>query len=157
MAQPRAAGNAGPADAEDLLIMTQRIMGAQQAQRLFRSAAQRQGKQGYLPDPTPQFLETLERRLAGSVGAATAHAMLGQMAGGASVTVEDLMAVADETAQIMEYSNQLEAKSGELTNTAGQLRDANEKADETFNPKRCVSQPNQPRASHADDVDPGFL
>ena len=117
----------GAADAEDLLIMTQRIMGAQQAQRLFRSAAQRQGKQGYLPDPTPQFLETLERRLAGSVGAATAHAMLGQMAGGASVTVEDLMAVADETAQIMEYSNQLEAKSGELTNTAGQLQDANEK------------------------------
>jgi Na+/proline symporter/signal transduction histidine kinase len=117
----------GAADAEDLLIMAQRIMGAPQAQSLFQTAAHRQGKQGYLPDPTPQFLETLERGLAGSVGAATAHAMLGQMAGGASVTVEDLMAVADETAQMMEYSNQLEAKSGELTTTAGQLRDANEK------------------------------
>jgi hypothetical protein len=41
--------------------------------------------------------------------------------------VEDLMAVADETAQIMEYSSQLEAQSGELTTTARQLRDANEK------------------------------
>ena len=39
----------------------------------------------------------------------------------------DLMAVADEAAQIMEYSNQLEAKSTELQRTAGQLRDANEK------------------------------
>ena len=117
----------GATDAEDLLSMAQRIIGAAQAQNLFRTAAQRQGKQGYLPDPTPQFLETLERGLAGSVGAATAHAMLGQMAGGSSVTVEDLMAVADETAQIMEYSNQLEAKSGELTTTARKLRDANDK------------------------------
>mgnify|MGYP006101561527 FL=1 len=117
----------GAADAEELLIMAQRIMGAPQAQSLFRNAAERQGKQGYLPDATPQFLDTLERGLAGSVGATTAHAMLGQMVGGASVTVEDLMAVADETAQIMEYSNQLEAKSGELTTTARQLRDANEK------------------------------
>ena len=107
--------------------MAQRIIGAAQAQNLFRTAAQQQGKQGYLPDPTPQFLETLERGLAGSVGAATAHAMLGQMVGGSSVTVEDLMAVADETAQIMEYSNQLEAKSGELTTTARKLRDANDK------------------------------
>ena len=117
----------GAADAEDLLIMAQRIMGATQAQTLFRNMAQKQGKQGYLPDPTPQFLEILERGLAGSVGAATAHAMLGQMAGGASVTVEDLMAVADETSQIIEYSSQLEAQSGELTTTARQLRDANEK------------------------------
>jgi len=35
--------------------------------------------------------------------------------------------VADESAQILEYSNKLEAKSGELVRTAGQLRDANEK------------------------------
>lgn len=117
----------GVADAEALMVMTQRLLGPKQAQDLFRSSAQAQGKQGYLPDPTPQFLETLERNLAGSVGGATAHAMVGQMAGGASVTVQDLMAVADETAQIMEFSNQLQTKSSELANTAGQLRDANEK------------------------------
>jgi signal transduction histidine kinase len=43
------------------------------------------------------------------------------------VSVEDLMAVADETAQIMEYSSQLEQKSRELGRTARQLREANEK------------------------------
>ena len=117
----------GMAQSEDLLIMAQRIMGAQEAQALFSAAAARQGVSGYLPEPSPDFLQELERVLAGSVGAATAHAMIAQIVGGAAVSVRDLMAVADETAQIMEYSSQLEAKSQELARTARQLRQANEK------------------------------
>ena len=120
----------GRAEAEDLLLMAQRILGADDAQRLFQRAASEQGKQGYLPDTTPEFLQTLERVLAGSVGAATAHAMVGQIVGRSSVSVEDLMKVADETAQMMEYSSQLEAKSEELARTARQLRQANEKLTE---------------------------
>jgi signal transduction histidine kinase len=112
---------------EDLLVMSQRILGNREAQALFQQAAAAQGKRGYLPDVTPAFLQTLERRLSGSVGAATAHAMVGQITGAASVSVEDLMKVADEAAQIMEYSSQLEAKSAELERTARQLRDANDK------------------------------
>ncbi|MEV8468516.1 sensor histidine kinase [Fluviibacterium sp. DFM31] len=114
-------------DAEDLLIMAQRILGPSEAQALFQAAADAQGKQGYLPEITPDFIDSFERVLAGSVGAATAHAMIGQMTSGSALSVEDLMAVADETAQIMEYSSQLEAQSQELSRTAGQLRDANEK------------------------------
>lgn len=117
----------GMAQSEDLLIMAQRIMGATEAQALFAEAAKRQGLAGYLPEPSPGFLQELERELSGSVGAATAHAMISQIVGGAAVSVEDLMAVADETAQIMEYSSQLEAKSQELARTARQLRQANEK------------------------------
>ncbi len=115
------------AQSEDLMVMSQRIIGSEQAQNLFRNEARRQGGVGYLPDPTPEFLERLERELAGSVGAATAHAMIAQIVGGTSVSVQDLMAVADETAQIMEYSNRLEAQSNELTRTARQLRQVNEK------------------------------
>jgi len=89
--------------------------------------AKTQGIQGVLPEPTPDFLDVLERKLSGSVGAATAHAMISQIAGGASVSVDDLLAVADETAQIMEYSNRLETQSIELTRTAEQLRQVNEK------------------------------
>ncbi len=118
------------AEAEDLLVMAQRILGNREAQALFQSVAQSQGKRGYLPDVTPAFLQTLERRLAGSVGAATAHAMVGQITGGTTVSVQDLMKVADEAAQIMEYSSQLEAKSAELERTARQLREANEKLTE---------------------------
>ncbi|MEP3036819.1 MAG: ATP-binding protein, partial [Pseudoruegeria sp.] len=120
----------GLAESEDLLVMAQRILGGDQAQGLFQRAAKRQGKPGYLPDPSPDFLVRLERELSGSVGAATAHAMIAQIVGGASVSVEDLMAVADETAQIMEYSSQLEAKTDELGVTARQLRVANEKLTE---------------------------
>ena len=120
----------GEAGAEDLLVMSQRILGADQAQNLFQRESALQGKAGYLPDTSPEFLERLERELAGSVGAATAHAMIGQITGSTSVSVEDLMAVADETAQIMEYSSQLEAKSAELGRTARQLREANAKLTE---------------------------
>ena len=94
---------------------------------MFEREAAAQGKTGVLPDPTPAFIETLERELAGSVGAATAHAMLGQIVTGARATVEDLIKVADEAAQILEYSSQLEAKSAELERTMRQLTHANEK------------------------------
>ena len=115
------------ATAEDLLIMAQRILGPAEAQALFRAHAAGQGKAGYLPDVTPGFVDLLERELSGSVGAATAHAMVSQITAGASVSVEDLIAVADEAAQIMEYSNQLQAKSAQQDRTARQLREANDK------------------------------
>jgi Na+/proline symporter/nitrogen-specific signal transduction histidine kinase len=117
----------GRVEPEALLMMSQRILGDDAAQVLFQTAARAQGKDGFLPDPTPAFLDTLEARLSGSVGAATAHAMISQMVGRARVTVEDLMAVASESAQIMEYSARLEAQQDELTRTAGALREANAK------------------------------
>ena len=117
----------GVAEPEDLLVMAQRILGDDDALAFFEGEARGQGKGGYLPDPAPGFMARLERRLAGSVGAATAHAMISQLAGRVTVTVEDLMAVASESAQIMEYSSRLESQQGELTRTARALREANEK------------------------------
>ena len=117
----------GQAEPEALLSMAQRILGEEPALAFFESAARAQGKQGYLPDLTPAFLAEVERKLSGSVGAATAHAMISQLFGHATVTVEDLMAVANETAQIMEYSARLESQQEVLTITARQLREANEK------------------------------
>ncbi|MFZ1347809.1 MAG: sensor histidine kinase, partial [Tabrizicola sp.] len=117
----------GRAEPEALLGMAQRILGEELALPLFQAEARAQGKEGFLPDPTPGFLDALEARLSGSVGAATAHAMIGQLVGRATVTVEDLMAVASESAQILEYSARLEAREAELTRTAGALREANEK------------------------------
>ena len=123
--------SAATATSEDLLIMTQRILGANEALALFRKAARAQDQSGGLPEPTPGFLESLERELGGSVGAATAHAMISQLAGGgAAISVQDLMAVADESAQILEYSGKLERQSAELMRTARQLREANEKLTE---------------------------
>lgn len=117
----------GQAEAEDLLVMAQRLLGAREAQTLFQREASRQGKGGYLPDPTPDFITSLERELAGSVGGATAHAMIAQINGQASITVRDLLAVADESAQMLEYSSKLETQSQELEKTARKLREANAK------------------------------
>ena len=124
---PASGWSQGRAEAEDLLVMAQRILGEDVALAFFEQETRAQGKQGYLPDITPAFMQALERRLSGSIGAAAAHAMLAQIAGGSSVSVEDLMAVANETAQIMEYSARLEAQQAELTRTARQLREANDK------------------------------
>ncbi|MCX7560104.1 ATP-binding protein [Sulfitobacter sp. F26204] len=118
---------ASVAGSEDLMIMSQRILGASEAQRFFRKQAKAQGVPGHLPEPTPDFIEALERELAASVGAATAHAMVAQIVGSSAVSVQDLLAVADESAQMLEYSSQLEQKSQELSETAAQLRMANEK------------------------------
>ena len=115
------------AGAEELLIMAQRILGASEAQEVFAAESRAQGRPSDLPETTPDLLDRLERKLAGSVGAATAHAMVTGITGDAAVSVEDLLAVADETAQIMDYSARLEASSAELVRTAGELRAANDK------------------------------
>jgi Na+/proline symporter/signal transduction histidine kinase len=125
---PGAAGWAGGgAAAWDLLVMSQRILGPEAAQALFRRAARRQGLTGDLPEPNAEFVEALERELAGSIGAAAAHAMIRQLTGAAAVSVEELIAVAGETRQIMEYSSRLEEKSRALARTAEELRAANDK------------------------------
>lgn len=119
--------SSGLAETEDLLVMAQRLMGPEEATRLFEREAQRQGVQGLLPSPTTEFVRVLERELAGSVGAATAHAMISQINGKASISVNDLLAVADESAQMLEYSSRLEAQSAELSRTAAQLLEVNTK------------------------------
>ncbi len=113
--------------AEDLMIMSQRILGSAEAHAFFAAQAAGQGRTEGPPLPTPGFVQALERELAASVGAATANAMIGQIIGGQAISVEDLMAVADESAQILEYSGRLEAQSLKLTQTARELGVANEK------------------------------
>ncbi len=113
------------ATAEDLFTLGQRILGADPAQRLFSEMARQQGKAQGLPDATDKLVQTLERELAGSVGAASAHAMVSQIAGGGTVSVDELMKIADETAQIMEYSQKLENQSHRLEQAMQELRAAN--------------------------------
>ena len=112
---------------EDLMIMSQRILGATEAQAFFSQQALKQGRVGVAPAPSPEFVQALERELAGSVGAATANAMVGQIMGGQAISVEELMAVADESAQILEYSSKLETKSRQLAETAEELGRTNAK------------------------------
>jgi len=113
------------ATSEDLFVLAQSILGADRAGQLFNEIAANQGQKSGLPAATDAFIARLERELAGSVGAASAHAMVSQIASGETISLGELMKIADETAQILEYSNQAEQKSIQLEMTASQLRDAN--------------------------------
>ncbi|SOH95293.1 Na+/proline symporter [Monaibacterium marinum] len=113
------------AKSEDLFELAQRILGRETSWRMFTDIARSQGKHSGLPDPTAELTERLERALAGAIGSASAHAMVSQIGGHGTVSVSELMRMADETAQIIEYSNRIEEKSRELQETASQLRHAN--------------------------------
>ncbi|WP_340107511.1 ATP-binding protein [Pikeienuella sp. HZG-20] len=114
------------AASSDLYILAQRILGTSAATSVFRAAANRQGKVDGLPDPTPAFISSLERNLAGSVGAASAHAMVNRIAGGERISMADLVDMADENAKLRRATEALRAKTAEVEQTARELRAANE-------------------------------
>ena len=117
----------GTAKTEDLFILAQRILGADPARELFDSMARRQGRTSGLPAPTQEMMMQLERVLAGLVGAPSAHAMVGRVAGHAEIGVDALIDIADETQRLIETSRQLAEKSEELEHAAVDLRDANQR------------------------------
>lgn len=129
----RAAGGApseqtvGSADTEDLYVLAQRILGSDPARRLFDELARTQGLTSGLPAATNAVISRLERELAGSIGAASAHAMVARIAGRETVGITELIEIADETQQLLETTHELAEKSEELERTAQQLRDVNER------------------------------
>ena len=114
-----------PSSEHELLALSQRILGREDASHLFRQAAAAQGITSGLPKPTNDFIEQLERQFSSVVGAATAHALFAQMTTDRAVSVSELVALADESAQVRAYSAELEEKSAELETAANKLREAN--------------------------------
>ncbi len=111
----------------DLSAIAQRILGVDAAQRLFRQAAQQQGRGDAVPVADNAFITQLERTLAGSIGSASAHAMISQVVTGQTISLDALVRIADETQRMRDHSRQLEEKSRQLEATALQLGLANER------------------------------
>lgn len=118
---------AGAAQSEDLFVLAQRILGSDPARSLFDEIAKTQGTATGLPYASDAMISRLERELAGSIGAASAHAMVTGIAGGQSLGMTELIDIADETQQLIETSRQLADKSEELERAAQQLRNANDR------------------------------
>lgn len=131
----RAPGGGGDATAfsvregtvEELYVLAQRILGGETARQLFDDMARAQGRTSGLPAPTDAVIAELERVLAGSVGAASAHAMVARVAERQIVGMDALIDIADEAQRLIETSRALSEKSEELEETARQLTDANER------------------------------
>ncbi len=115
----------GSATANDLYFVAERVLGERRAAALFETEARETGVDPLLLEPTTEFIGRLERELAGSIGAASAHVMLSKVVAGGDVSLEEMMQMADETQQAIEYSQQLEKTSAELRLTAQKLEDAN--------------------------------
>ncbi|MCY4284935.1 MAG: sensor histidine kinase [Thiotrichales bacterium] len=129
----RAAGGApssvlvGTAASEDLFLLARRILGDGFARSLFDEMAAAQGRSGGLPDPTDAVIGRLERELSGSIGAASAHALVNRIADRQSLGMTELIDIADESQQMIEAAHEFAEKSAELERTAVQLRAANER------------------------------
>lgn len=111
----------------DLNVLAQRLIGADEAQRIFAS----DGKQFDLAPDQPiagdALITELERKLAGSVGAASARAMVSQVVTGETISLTELLKIADESQRMRDYSHRLEQQSSQLAASARELQAANER------------------------------
>ncbi|MBI1620301.1 ATP-binding protein [Aquamicrobium zhengzhouense] len=115
----------GSATADDLFLVARRVLGHQRAFELFSEEARQKGTAWSSIEPSPTFIDRLERELAGSIGAASAHVMLSKVVSGGVVSLEEVMQMADETQQAIEHSQALERASAQLRATAEKLENAN--------------------------------
>ncbi|MFT5114670.1 MAG: Na+/proline symporter/nitrogen-specific signal transduction histidine kinase [Parasphingorhabdus sp.] len=112
---------------KDLYILAQRILGPVQAHQLFTEHGTGSEKLETRPPPDARFIAHIERRLAGTIGAATARTLVSQIATGETISLDEIIKLVDETHQAVEYSHRLEAQSAQLKETAGKLQKAYER------------------------------
>jgi signal transduction histidine kinase len=116
----------GSATVSDLHALVVRFIGQDQARRAFENyAAARQLNLARMREADADFVSFTERLLAGAIGAASARVMVGSVAKGEVVGLEEVLEILEETSQVIEYSRQLEQKSRELEATTAELRGAN--------------------------------
>jgi signal transduction histidine kinase len=115
------------ATAYDLNVLAQRLIGVDEARRLFVDGGQGSNLAPHHPIADDALITELERKLAGSVGAATARAMVSQVVTGETISLNELLTIADETQRVRDYSRQLETQSRELAASASELQSANER------------------------------
>ena len=111
---------------EELYALLQRFIGTERADRAFRDYAAEHGQRiGDMPEADADLIAFVERLLAGSVGAASARGMVASIAKGELLGFDEVMAILEETHQVIAHSRELEQKSRELEATALELTRAN--------------------------------
>uniref|UniRef100_UPI002608F00F DUF3604 domain-containing protein n=1 Tax=uncultured Maritalea sp. TaxID=757249 RepID=UPI002608F00F len=79
------------AAANDLFFVAQRVLGAERATAIFDDYLKREVGSRAQFEPTPDFIAHLEKELAGSIGAASAHVMLSQVVSGDNISLQEVM------------------------------------------------------------------
>ena len=115
----------------DLYALLQRFIGPERAERSFRDYARMRGETiGDHSRADADLVAFVERLLAGSIGAASARAVVAAIAKGEPLSFEEVAAILEETRQVIAHSRALEEKSRTLQDTAQELSRANERLKE---------------------------
>jgi len=121
----------GSATIADLHSLVARFVGERRANQSFAGYAQsRKIDFSKQREADPDLVNFTERLLAGAIGAASARVMVGTVAKGELVSIEEMLEILEETSQVIEHSQSLEQKSRELEATTSELRAANERLQE---------------------------
>jgi Na+/proline symporter/nitrogen-specific signal transduction histidine kinase len=130
-ARPAARLWRGTGSVEELQRLLERFLGAEGTRSALAAYAQRTGADT-APDAgaDADLVHHVETVLAGAVGTASARLMVASAIEEEQLAVEDVIAVLDETSQVLAYSRALERKSAELQTASAELRAANEQLQE---------------------------
>ncbi|MGH7003042.1 MAG: sensor histidine kinase, partial [Alphaproteobacteria bacterium] len=116
----------GTATLTELRDLVARFVGQERADQAFRDYARARAiNLDKTRDADADLISFAERVLAGAIGAASARVMVGSVAKGEMVGIEEVMRILDEASHILQYSRQLELKSQQLEAATRDLREAN--------------------------------
>jgi Na+/proline symporter/nitrogen-specific signal transduction histidine kinase len=114
----------GSASSEALRGLMRRFLGSARADEAFaRFNRQRDGTVRQVSDA--DLVHFMEIQLAGTIGAASARAMIASVVAEEPLGLDEVMAILDETSQVIAYSRQLEQKSHQLEVASAELKAAN--------------------------------
>ncbi|RPI12585.1 MAG: hybrid sensor histidine kinase/response regulator [Lysobacterales bacterium] len=101
--------DAGGARVGDLLAVAERILGPQPAERAMRDYFEQAGRRPPRPGDAADrgLLQTMERVLAGAIGASSARLMFTHALRGRGIAAEEVAELLDETTQELRFSRQL--------------------------------------------------
>ncbi len=112
----------------DLRELVARFVGRDRAEQAFLDYARSRNLDfGKMPVADAGLVTFTERMLAGTIGGASARAMIATAVKGEGVGIDEVMEILDEASQVIEYSRELEVKSRELEKATAELRGAYER------------------------------
>ncbi|HEY4999712.1 MAG TPA: ATP-binding protein, partial [Usitatibacter sp.] len=113
--------------ASALQTLLGRFLGPARAAELFLAYAAARGLESVEDlEADAELLNFAELRLAGTIGAASAHAMVATIAQEEPLGLDEVMTIIDEASHVIAYSHELEEKQHELEAATASLRAANE-------------------------------
>ncbi len=121
----------GTATVSELKNLLERFMGSDHAWKAFFDYSQQHDFDARTtPYADSDLVRFVERKLAGTIGAASARVMISSVVKGEEISLDGVLKILDETSQVIGYSRRLEEKSRQLEKATTELRAANKRLTE---------------------------